>query len=140
MTKKSISFTWLDVQLAAQECLKKIKTGEPIQAVVALGRGGAIPAAYLAYQLDIPLEYVHYSRKEGFKGTTIQYVNPEASFLLVDDATETGGTFETIKKTLSTYQFLTCALFHSEKSAYHPDIYGCHYGAVKPFLPWEKEF
>lgn len=135
---KNINFTWLDVQEAAYNCLKKIKDTSSIKAVVALGRGGAIPAAYLAYQLDIPLEYIHYSRQRGLQDATIRRYEPDSCFLLVDDATETGGTFETIKKTFHEYHFITCALFQSEKSNYFPDVYGCQYEPVKPILPWEK--
>lgn len=139
MNENTVCFSWQDVQEAALACLKRLPLFEPVEAVIALGRGGAIPAAYLAYQLDIPLEYIHYSRQNGLQGTTIDRFKQGARFLLVDDATETGGTFETIKKVLPNYEFVTCALFHSEKASYQPDIYGSFYEAVNPLMPWEKE-
>ncbi len=136
--QKEVAFSWAQVQTAAVVCLEKIKKIQPVEAVVALGRGGAIPAAYIACQLDVPLEYVHYSRKEGYQGSTLTHFSAGSRLLLVDDATETGGSFMAVKQRLPHFCFLTCALFHSEKATYCPDIYGDKYAPCPPHLPWEK--
>lgn len=137
---KKIRFSWLDVQESAISCLHQIKEKNiSFEAVVSLGRGGAIPASYIAYQLKKKLEYINYSRKKGLSGSTLSDFKKNTCFLLVDDATETGRSFETVKELFPDYKFVTCVLFQSENSQYEPDIYGIRYPALKPQLPWENK-
>lgn len=137
---KKIRFSWLDVQESAINCLNQIKEMDiSFEAVVSLGRGGAIPAGYIAYQLRKKLEYINYSRKNGFGGATLSHFKKGSRFLLVDDATETGKSFEDVRALFPEYDFITCVLFQSENSAYQPDICGIVYPALKPCLPWENK-
>lgn len=137
---KKIRFSWLDVQESASICLEKIKKSNiSFEAVVSLGRGGSIPAGFIAYQLGKKLEYVNYSRKNGYGGSTLKHFERKTRFLLVDDATETGKSFEDVKNIFPEYEFITCVLFQSENSAYSPDICGVVYPAMKPLLPWENK-
>lgn len=136
--ESKIKFSWPEVQIAAHNCLEKIKNKGPFAAVVALGRGGAIPAAYIAHQLNIPLEYVNYSRKNGFLDDTISRFPEGTVFLLVDDATETGSTFIAVEQGLPNYEFVTCVLFQSETSSFKPDVIGQMYQLKNPSLPWEN--
>lgn len=137
---KKIRFSWLDVQESARNCLKQIKDKNvEIDAVVSLGRGGAIPAGYIACQLEKKLDYINYSRKTGFTGATLPDLKKNSCFLLVDDATETGHTFEMVKSLFPNYNFITCVLFQSAQSTYEPDIIGIRYPSFKPLLPWENK-
>ena len=137
---KKIRFSWLDVQESAASCLEKIKEQNiSFEAVVSLGRGGAIPAGFIAYQLGKKLEYINYSRKNGYGGSSLRHFEKNTRFLLVDDATETGKSFEDVKSIFPEYEFITCVLFQSEGSAYLPDICGFTYPPLKPLLPWENK-
>ena len=137
---KKIRFSWLDVQESAVSCLKQIREKNiDVDAVVSLGRGGSIPSGYIAYQLKKKLEYINYSRKTGFVGSTLSQFDKQGCFLLVDDATETGKSFETVKSLFPSCKFITCVLFQSEGSSYEPDIIGIRYPSVTPILPWENK-
>ena len=137
---KKIRFSWMEVQEAVGHCLEQLKDKKiDVEAVVSLGRGGAIPAGYIAYQLKKNMEYVHYSRKGGFSGSTLDHFEKGTRFLLVDDATETGGSFEMVKSLFKDYEFTTCVLFQSDKSTYQPDVIGYRYPALTPQLPWENK-
>ncbi len=132
-------FDWQTVRLAVHNCLNQLQIHPAICAVVSVGRGGAIPATYIAYQLDLPLDYIHYSREAGLKGDTLNRFPPNTCFLLVDDATETGGTFEDIQSAFKQFKFISCVLFQSEQADFQPDIIGLKYQqeAGCPVMPWE---
>ena len=137
---KKIRFSWMEVQEAMMNCLEQLKKENiNVEAVVSLGRGGSIPSGYIAYQLKRKMEYINYSRKNGYGGSTLEHFKPGTKFLLVDDATETGSSFEMVKNLFKDYEFITCVLFQSSKSSYEPDIVGIRYPALTPQLTWENK-
>lgn len=137
---KKIRFSWGEVQTAVLSCLEQLKKENiDVEAVVSLGRGGSIPAGYIAYQLKKKMEYINYSRKNGFGGSTIDHFEKGTKFLLVDDATETGNSFEMVRNLFKDYDFVTCVLFQSSKASYEPDVVGIRYPALTPQLPWENK-
>ena len=137
---KKIRFSWMEVQEAMMNCLEQLKKENiEVEAVVSLGRGGSIPAGYIAYQLKKKMEYINYSRKNGYMGSTIDGFLKGTKFLLVDDATETGNSFETVRDIFKDYEFVTCVLFQSSKANYKPDVIGVKYPPLTPQLPWENK-
>ena len=143
------NLTWSQVEDYTQELARQIraKTFHPDfypESIVAIGRGGCIPAAMLAHELGIKtVDYINYSRKAGHLGDTIARLeNNHESILFIDDATETGGTFKTLDEIYikaHNRKHKTAVLVSKYACPYKVDFIANIYTGDAPIMPWERK-
>ena len=142
--------TWDEAQEQFEKLSEKIKENHCIDIIVALSRGGLVPARYMAKHLnvrrihclgiefynngwakDVPDVYQEFTTKfEGHK-----------KILIVDDITDSGKTFD-----IAVYEVmrnggkdvLTCALHYKPQAKYKPDFIGSEIdNDIWVEYPWE---
>src|SRR5258708_17032609 len=101
---KMFPVSWHELHRDAKALAWKLVTGGPWQGIIAITRGGLVPAAIVARELDVRLidtvsiaSYDHMSQHAGriIKGIVPGVVGHAAHakrWLIVDDLVETGGT------------------------------------------------
>lgn len=102
---KNLILSWDDVQRDARRLAAQLSPHLPFKGVIAIPRGGLIPAAVLARELDIHLidtlcivSYDHMDRGEPNVLKTVADVGDGSGWLLVDDLVDTGGTATLARK------------------------------------------
>jgi hypoxanthine phosphoribosyltransferase len=117
-----------------------IKSEIKFDRVIGVARGGIIPAAAIASRLNIPLELIYYSSKDG-NGDGKNHANIIPEFkgvnLVVDDLTDSGKTLQELKDKLNANTVLA-TIFHKEHSCITPDFYAVKAGSDDWIVfPWE---
>ena len=122
-TKSKIYCSWSEIEeLVDLLCEKIIKSGQQIEHIFGMPRGGLIPAVMISHRLDIPLT-----------------LNPDTpNILVVDDICDSG---ETFKDFYLKHSFAKTACLHFKP---HTSIFNPDFAANKFFsdnwvvYPWEK--
>lgn len=126
---------WQQVHQSARTLAALIRqSGFRPQLIIAIGRGGYVPARILADYLDMmelsAIRVEHYHGAEKQRQARVQYplghdINGQ-DILLVDDVSDSGDTYKVALDYLTTLQagiIKTAALHHKTVSAYVPDYY-----------------
>ena len=134
---------WKDILKMCEKFTKHCKKNNlEFTDVVAIARGGMIPAQLIAYRLGI--ERIHNYGIKSYKGEEkrkpLIYQSPEdlinSDILVIDEVCDSGETFEHVTKDLlATYDINTMTTFclHWKPcSTYKPD----HFGAVADSKVW----
>ena len=131
MTK--IDLSWRYYRKLVKDLITKIYTAHSIDLVVAIGRGGIIPALLFSHSYDISLAYFsisRYSKTQGRKVTTngwAGFKKAAKNIVLLDDLVDKGITMQ-----FATQQCLhknplakiwTAVLFKKSCTKYQPDFY-----------------
>lgn len=109
----------------------------PIDSIVGIARGGAIPAVHLSHQLDLPCRILHWQTrdgdyKDGLMLSDIALDLIDGKFvLIVDDIFDTGKTITEVDKVLSSLvdsedrmnQIVTSSLVYRTTSLVKPDYF-----------------
>lgn len=152
MTTQPSSYTWRDIHVAAQNVAIKLQSvKEEFDTVLGIARGGAIPAAILAYELGIPnISTIQITSYEGTERSRShfcidsKYVLTNLSVhsknvLVVDDLSDSGQTFLDLNEQLNMLgvNYKTAALYIKPNTEYVPDFY---YQEVNDWVvfPWEQ--
>lgn len=128
--------SWGDVSSLASRVAGKIRAANfHPDIVVAIARGGCIPARLLCDQLDLynltSLRITHYTGAE--KSAEARMISPlgvdisEKNVLLVDDVSDSGDTLRLALEHLRTFgprQLRLAVLHHKQCSSLTPDFYG----------------
>lgn len=104
-----LNISWSDIQRDSELLAWKLEELSKFKAIIALSRGGLIPAAIVAYQLNI--QYIDtycissYDHQLQTELTTIKlprlfFDMVREDILVIDDLVDTGSTFEHVKKAL----------------------------------------
>jgi hypoxanthine phosphoribosyltransferase len=116
--------TWKDIEDAVESLAYQIKnSGESLEAIAGLPRGGLIPAVLLSHKLNLP--YVNLTDDcEGYE-----------HILIVDDICDSGETLKQYHKF-----FLTATIHHKPSAIVEPTFYY----SIAPkniwmVYPWELE-
>lgn len=96
------SLTWEDIHRDTRLLAQMVKSKGPFQGILAVARGGLVPAALLAHELDCPLvDTVCVSSYSGRQRGEIQVLKRPAGngrgWLVVDDLVDSGATFHIIR-------------------------------------------
>lgn len=144
---KKISYSWEEL---TEDCLflaKKLKS-KKFDCLVAVSRGGLIPATILSYLLNIKRIYVigyNYYLKPGVRGKLRQISTPENKIknhrvLLVDEKADTGETLLAaigfLKKRKNKTTSVT--LHYEPKSKIKPDYFIHKLKDVWVVYPWDE--
>ena len=135
-SKKCELVTWQQVQDLAQRLAKNIRaSGYKPDVIIAIARGGFIPARLLCDYLDIfnltSIRIIHYEKGNQISDQTrlISPLNTEVrnlNVLLVDDVSDTGDTLELAVKHIQEYSptaIKVAVLHHKQTSSFMPDFY-----------------
>ena len=143
MTDK-IYITWNEFHQDVKNLCKKIKdTKQEFNKIVAISRGGFIPAGIVAYELDIRNSAViNISTYVGSKHLELNEIsNPETvgkideKTLIVDDISDSGQTFEIMRRTFPMCKFVT--VYAKEKGVSQVDIFARQVPKKWLVFPWD---
>lgn len=111
-----VTVSWQDVHRDIRMLARRLGTGGPWQGIVAITRGGLVPAAVLARELDIRLvdTLCIASYDDRVRGAVDVRKTPEraladggAGWLLIDDIVDTGATVRAARDILPRAHFAT---------------------------------
>lgn len=127
--------SWERIQTLSRELARAIRTsGFRPDIIIAIGRGGYVPARILADYLDsmalTSIKVEHYRAAEKQARARVAYPLCQdiagLEVLLVDDVSDSGDTYAVALEHLSRWQparVVTAALHHKTASRYEPDHY-----------------
>lgn len=107
--------TWDNMQMYARQLAEKLMPAEQWQGIIAVSRGGLVPAAILARELNIRhVDTVCISSYDHDHQREMKIIKRAegngAGFLVVDDLVDTGGTAEIVREMYPEAKFVTiCA-------------------------------
>ena len=140
-----IHYSWRDVETAIDQLVISIEKDEHgFDTILAIARGGLVPAAMLSHRLEIKeIKCVHASY---YKGTErkialhllypIPHLKETAQVLIVDDIVDTGITLWTVFNNVNNYR-KSAVLVQKTNASIWPDY--CPNVEVKwVVFPWEK--
>lgn len=145
MTEK-IYISWSEFHRHVKDLCKKIKESGEYDKIVAISRGGLIPAAIIAYELNIRnTETINFSSYDGnyerrrdeeieISGH-IGTVNEKT--LIIDDLSDSGRTYEILRRVYPKAKFIT--VYAKEKGAPQVDIYEKTMPDEWLVFPWDIE-
>ena len=125
-----IYISWDEFHQDVKNLCQKIKqTNIKYDKIVAISRGGFIPAGIIAYELDIRNSaVVNISTYIDDKQTTLEKINDTTSVgvvnentLIIDDLSDSGQTIKIMRQTFPKGTYVT--VYAKEKGKSYPDIY-----------------
>lgn len=101
----TFTVTWADFHRDTKALAWHLKSKGPFDAIVAITRGGLVPAAIIAWELDIRLIdticVVSYHDKQQEEAEILKSLSPDQKrILVVDDLVDTGKTAKIVRKML----------------------------------------
>src|ERR1019366_5933044 len=113
MSKKELHISWEDFHLATQKLVEKLKNqGLKFDKIIAIARGGMIPAGILGQELDIHhIDTVCISSYCDEKHTQAELkilkalASDDRDMLAIDDLVDSGKTFDIISKMMPNAHF-----------------------------------
>lgn len=145
MTKK-IYINWSEFHQHTKELCNKIKASGEYNKIVAISRGGLIPAGIIAYELNIRNnEAINFSsydtnnkRRDDEEIEISGHVGEvDDKTLIVDDLSDTGRTFAILRQVYPQARFVT--VYTKEKGASMVDIYAKGLPDDWIVFPWDIE-
>lgn len=139
-----IYISWDDFHKDVKNLCKKLKdTGQDFNKIVAISRGGLIPAGIIAYEMEIRSSAViNISTYVGSKHLKLDEIdNPQSvgkvdeKTLIVDDLSESGQTFEVMRRNFPSGKFVT--VYAKEKGVKQADIYERQVPEKCLVFPWD---
>ncbi|MGX5914397.1 xanthine phosphoribosyltransferase [Aliidiomarina sp. Khilg15.8] len=114
-SNKEFFVSWEELHRATRELARRQLPAEQWRGIVAVSRGGLVPAAIIARELNVRVvdsvcisSYDHQSQRE--EATILKDVSATedgAGFLVVDDLVDTGNTLRTLRARLPKAKFIT---------------------------------
>ena len=100
---KNLKVSWKEVHRNTKALAEKVKPKGPWNKIVAITRGGLIPAAIIAKELDTRIidtvSIESYNNKKRSKLTIFKRSNVDKNkLLIIDDVVDTGRTVKAVKK------------------------------------------
>lgn len=150
--QKELVFSWEDVYVSCYKICEQIqKKKKCFKTLLAVSRGGLVPAGIISYLLDIKdvrtISIETYSRKTKKRNVNeiIQapnfYLFAGKEILVVDDVLDTGKTYAVIRrlmKPILTSSYLSLAVLCHKNIAPHPDFFSSVEKETWIHFPWEK--
>ena len=111
--EKEFPVSWQELHRDGRALAWRLSEHKPFKGIIAVTRGGLVPAAIVARELDIRLidtvciaSYDHQQQKSG---TILKSLNSQdgEDWLIVDDLVDTGGTAKMVREMLPKAHFAT---------------------------------
>ena len=118
---KKLKVSWKEIHRLSKELAKLLKSKNSWDKIVAITRGGLIPAAIIAKELDIKIidtvSIQSYDKKRRGKLNILKSsVANKDTILLIDDIVDTGQTASTVRKMFPNAHFASLYIKPSGKS------------------------
>ena len=139
-----IYISWEEFHQDVKNLCKKIKdSGQEFNKIVAISRGGFIPAGIVAYELGIRNSAViNISTYVGSKHLKLNEVDHPDSVgkvdektLIIDDISDSGQTFEVMRRTFPNGKYVT--VYAKERGASQADIFERKFPEKWLVFPWD---
>jgi xanthine phosphoribosyltransferase len=111
---KHFPVTWEELHRHAKALAWRLSEGGPWHGIVAVTRGGLVPAAIIARELEIRLidtacvsSYDHQNQREARVIKDVVDEGDGEGWLVIDDLVDTGKTFELLRRRLPKAHFAT---------------------------------
>lgn len=143
---KKLYISWADFHQDVKKLCQKIKESGNYDKIIAVSRGGLIPAGIIAYELDIRNnEAINFSSYDGQEArrsdddievsANIGEVNEKT--LIIDDLADSGRTFRVLRQFYPKAKF--ACVYAKEKGASSTDIYAVDMPDEWVVFPWDVE-
>lgn len=138
--------TWIDIHTTSKKLSALLKkTGKEWSRVIAVTRGGLVPACLVARDLDIRLidtvsvkSYDHQTQSAAQVLKTPDGVGTGAGCLIVDDLSDTGNTFKALRQILPDATY--ACLYVKPQGKPYADVYPAEVTQdTWIYLPWEDQ-
>lgn len=141
---EKLYITWEDFHQHVKKLCKKIKASGSYNKIVAVSRGGLIPAGIIAYELDIKNnETINFSSYDDSQhqlsdekikiSANIGIVDEKT--LIVDDLSDTGRTFKILRQIYPSATYVT--VYAKEQGASQVDIHALDLPNQWVVFPWD---
>lgn len=142
MTEK-MYISWDEFHQHTKELCKKIKSYGNYNKIVAVSRGGLIPAGIIAYELDIrnneAINFSSYDNDEQRKAEDVEFEAHigvvDEKTLVVDDLADSGRTLQVLKRYYPQATFVT--VYAKKQGAPEVDIYAKDIPDKWIVFPWD---
>ena len=113
---KTFPVSWQELHRDAKALAWKLVTGGPWKGIVAVTRGGLVPAAIVARELDLRVidtvgvktyDHMTMGSAELIKQPAIEMGTTEGRWLIIDDLVDTGATAKVVRELLPEAHFAT---------------------------------
>lgn len=140
---EKLYISWDEFHRHTKQLAEKIKQHGKFNKIIAISRGGLIPAGILAYELDIRnVEVVNMSSYDGDKQRSDTDITIQSSVgdvdehtLVVDDLSDTGKTFKLLRPMFPKAVF--SAVYAKQQGASLTDIYAQDIPNIWVVFPWD---
>ena len=140
---EKVHISWEEFHQHTKLLAQKIKANGTYNKIIAISRGGLLPAGVISYELDIRnTQAINISSYDGERQRTIEEIVIKADIgevdeqtLIIDDLTDTGTTFRLVKQ-LFPKATLT-AVYAKPKGKKDVDIYGVDIPDKWIVFPWD---
>ena len=140
MTEK---LCWEEFHQHAKQLAAKLKENGPWTKIVAVSRGGLLPAGILAYELDIRnVEVVNMSSYDGEKQRSKTDIDIKSFVgevdehtIVIDDLSDTGNTFRLLRQEFQNAHF--AAVYTKSKGKSFVDFYASEMPDKWIVFPWD---
>jgi len=140
-------YTWYSICSRCEKIVKELKekyTDIMDYEIVGISRGGLVPAVIIGNLLGIRKVYslglktYKDQEKEGAEIYQVPDLANNNKILLIDDISDTGESFEIVKKLYSHKELITVSVYMKEKTNFVPDIVGENIdNNIWVVFPWE---
>ena len=143
---EKIYISWSEFHQDVKNLCKKIKqTGKSYNKIVAISRGGFIPAGILSYELNIRktsvINIISYNGSEQTKLEKIDNIESvgevDEKTIIIDDLSDSGQTIKVMRQTFAKGTYVT--VYAKEKGKNQPDIYEKEMPEKWLVFPWDVE-
>ncbi len=140
---EKLYISWDEFHRHTKQLAQKIKGKGSYNKIIAVSRGGLIPAGILAYELDIRnVEVVNMSSYDGDKQRTDDEITIHTSVgdvdertLVIDDLSDTGKTFKLLRPMFP--KATLAAVYAKKQGAAFADIYVEDIPDIWVVFPWD---
>ncbi len=145
MTEK-IYINWSEFHQDVKDLCKKIKESGEFDKIIAISRGGLIPAAIIAYELNIRnTETINFSSYDGnYERRRDEEIeisghigNVNEKTLVIDDLSDSGRTYEILRRVYPQAKFVT--VYAKAKGALQVDVFAKAMPDEWLVFPWDVE-
>jgi len=98
------------------------ESGKTFETILCCGRGGLVPAAFIAHRLGIKT-VIHLANSRETPSEGLRTISVSSKLLVLDDISDTGETFKNMTKYIGK-GFSTAALYERFNTAYPCDFVG----------------
>ena len=140
-----IYLSWQEFHDDVKELCRKIKQSGEYNKIVAISRGGLIPAGIVAYELGVRhssvINIATYVGAEHLKLDEVdmpEFVGPvDEKTLIVDDLSDSGQTFRVMRRQFPQGKFVT--VYAKPRGREEADIFAKEIPDKWVVFPWDKE-